>query len=93
MKPFCVVSSPVDTFSGYGHRSRDFVRSLIEAKGDEWDIYLLPQMWGNTPWGFLDKNDPLRSRFIQNLSKKPFVNQNEGYITMNNVKKILNKKK
>jgi glycosyltransferase involved in cell wall biosynthesis len=64
MKPTCIVSCPIDTFSGYGHRSRDFVRSLIEAKGDDWNIQILPQKWGNTPWGFLDKNDPLRSRFM-----------------------------
>jgi len=73
MKPVCVVSCPVDTFSGYGHRSRDFVRSLIEAKDEEWDIKILPQKWGNTPWGFLDKNDPLRSRFISNLQEQPEV--------------------
>ena len=32
MKPLCVVSCPFDTFSGYGARSRDFVKSLIEEK-------------------------------------------------------------
>lgn len=73
MKPNCIVSCPIDTFSGYGHRSRDFVRSLIEAKGDEWDIQILPQQWGNTPWGFLDKQDPLRSRFINQLTKQPDI--------------------
>ena len=52
MRPICVVSCPADTFSGYGHRSRDFVRSLIKVKGDEWDIKILPQRWGSTPWGF-----------------------------------------
>ncbi len=73
MKPTCVVSCPIDTFSGYGHRSRDFVRSLITAKGDEWDIKIMPQMWGSTPWGFLDKNDPLKERFIANLTSKPNI--------------------
>jgi glycosyltransferase involved in cell wall biosynthesis len=63
MKPTCIISCPIDTFSGYGHRSRDFVRSLIEAKGEEWDVKILPQKWGNTPWGFLDKDDPLRKYF------------------------------
>ncbi len=66
MKPTCIVSCPIDTFSGYGHRSRDFVRSLIEAKGEEWDIQIAPQMWGNTPWGFLSEDDPLKSHFITN---------------------------
>ena len=73
MKPICVVSCPIDTFSGYGHRSRDFVRSLIEAKGEEWDIKITPQKWGNTPWGFLDQNDPLRSLFINGLDRKPEI--------------------
>ena len=73
MKPVCLVSCPIDTFSGYGHRSRDFVRSLIEAKEDEWDIKIVPQMWGNTPWGFLDKDDPLKKRFINGQINKPDI--------------------
>ncbi len=64
MKPTCIVSCPIDTFSGYGHRSRDFVRSLIEAKGSDWDIKILPQKWGNTPWGFLKANDPLKTHYL-----------------------------
>ncbi len=74
MKPVCVVSCPIDTFSGYGHCSRDFVRSLIEAKSDEWNIKILPQKWGNTPWGFLDKEDPLKTHFIQGqITSKPDI--------------------
>ena len=73
MKPTCVVSCPIDTFSGYGHRSRDFVRSLIEAKDKDWDIRIIPQIWGNTPWGFLDQSDPLRSKFINQLTQQPDI--------------------
>ena len=73
MKPTCVVSCPIDTFSGYGARSRDFVKSLIESKGEEWDIKILPQRWGDTPWNFLSKNDPLRQRFIQQLTQQPDI--------------------
>lgn len=73
MKPICIVSCPIDTFSGYGHRSRDFVRSLIEAKDKEWDIKILPQKWGNTPWGFLDKDDPLKQRLIYNMDSPPDI--------------------
>jgi len=73
MKPLCVVSCPIDTFSGYGARSRDFVRSLITAKGEEWDIKILPQRWGSTPWNFLSEDDPLQKRFIANLNKKPDI--------------------
>jgi hypothetical protein len=53
-KPLCIVSSPLDTFSGYGARSRDFIKSLIKVRGEEWDIRLLSQRWGSTPFGFLD---------------------------------------
>ena len=73
MKPLCVVSCPIDTFSGYGARSRDFVKSLIELKGEEWDIKVMPQRWGDTPWNFLPQNDPLRQRFTQQLQQQPDV--------------------
>ena len=73
MKPLCVVSCPIDTFSGYGARSRDFIKSLIEAKDKEWDIKILPQRWGDTPWNFLSQDDPLRQRFISNLQQQPDI--------------------
>ena len=73
MKPTCVVSCPIDTFSGYGARSRDFVKSLIESKGEEWDIKIMPQRWGDCPWNFLSNDNPLRQRFILNLTKKPDI--------------------
>lgn len=56
-KPTCIVSAPPDTYSGYGARSRDFIKALFEAKGEEWDIKVLLQRWGNTPWGFLKDNE------------------------------------
>jgi len=74
MKPLCVVSCPIDTFSGYGARSRDFVRSLIKSKGEEWDVKILPQRWGDCPWNFLAENDPLKQRFVTNrLPKQPDI--------------------
>ena len=73
MKALCVISCPIDTFSGYGARSRDFVKSLIELKGEEWDIKILPQRWGDCPWNFLSQDDPLRQRFIGGLNKKPDI--------------------
>jgi glycosyltransferase involved in cell wall biosynthesis len=53
-KQYCVISCPIDTYSGYGSRARDFVKATIEAKKDEWDVYIMPQRWGNTPWGFIE---------------------------------------
>ena len=72
-KPTCVVSCPIDTFSGYGARSRDFVNALIKTKDKEWDIKIMPQKWGDTPQNFLSKTDPLRDRFIYTLSSKPNI--------------------
>ena len=73
MKPICIVSCPIDTFSGYGARSRDFVRALIEVKGKEWDIQILPQRWGDCPWNFLQKGDPLISHFADTVKTRPDV--------------------
>ena len=73
MKPTCIVSCPIDTFSGYGARSRDFVKSLIQSKDKEWDIKKLPQRWGDCPWNFLSQDDPLKQRFIPGLQQKPDI--------------------
>ena len=73
MKPLCVVSCPIDTFSGYGARSRDFMKALIQSKDKEWDIKIMPQKWGDTPWNFLSQDDPLRQRFIGGLEKQPEI--------------------
>lgn len=51
MKPMFIVSCPIDTYSGYGARSRDFVKALIEL--NEYDVKVLPQRWGQCAWGFI----------------------------------------
>jgi hypothetical protein len=51
MKQLVFISAPVDTYSGYGARSRDIVKALLKA--DKYDIKIIPQRWGNTPFGFL----------------------------------------
>ena len=56
MKKYCVISAPPDTYSGYGARSRDFIKAIYELKKDEWDIQVIPQRWGSTPWGFINDN-------------------------------------
>ena len=73
MKPLCVVSCPIDTFSGYGARSRDFVKALIQSKDSEWDIKIMPQMWGECPWNYFSQDDPIRQRFIGHLERKPDI--------------------
>jgi glycosyltransferase involved in cell wall biosynthesis len=56
MKPLVFVSCPIDTFSGYGARSRDIVLPII--KSGKYDVKILPQRWGSTPWGFLEESNP-----------------------------------
>lgn len=56
MKQLCVISCPIDTYSGYGSRARDFVRALYELKSNDWDFRILPQRWGVTPWGYINDN-------------------------------------
>ena len=74
MKPLCVVSCPIDTFSGYGARSRDFVKALIQLKDKEWDIRIMPQRWGDTPQMYHSADHPIRQRFVNNqLPKQPDV--------------------
>jgi hypothetical protein len=52
MKPQFIISCPIDTYSGYGARSRDLVKSIINL--DKYDVKILPQRWGNTRWGFIN---------------------------------------
>jgi len=56
MKPLVFVSCPIDTYSGYGARSRDVVLPII--KSGKYDVKILSQRWGVTPWGFLEDNNP-----------------------------------
>ena len=54
MKPVFIISCPIDTYSGYGARSRDIVKAII--KTDRYDVKILPQRWGNTPWNFIKEH-------------------------------------
>jgi len=54
MKPLFIISSPFDTYSGYGARSRDIIKALIES--DKYNVRLLSQRWGATPFGFCKDN-------------------------------------
>lgn len=72
-KPICAISCPVDTYSGYGARARDFIRSIIKL--DKYDVKILSQRWGNTRFGYLaDHSDTqLSSRIVTNLQSKPDI--------------------
>ena len=73
-KKTCIISSPVDTYSGYGARSRDLAKALMNLY-PEWDIRLLSQRWGNTRFGYLKDHDEtdLQSKLISSFEGKPDV--------------------
>lgn len=73
-KASCIISCPIDTYSGYGARSRDFVKGVIDARPD-WDVKIIAQRWGNTRFGYLqDHSDyDLAGRIIPNLTSQPDV--------------------
>ena len=72
-KPTVVVSCPIDTYSGYGARARDFVQSIIDL--DKYDVKILPQRWGNTRFGYLKdhNNESLTSRIIPQMTQQPDI--------------------
>ena len=72
-KPTLVVSCPIDTYSGYGARARDFVQSIIDL--DKYDVKILSQRWGNTRFGYLQdhSNESLASRIIPQLTQQPDI--------------------
>jgi hypothetical protein len=69
MKQYCVISCPIDTYSGYGSRSRDLVKAIYELKGSEWQIEILSQRWGQTPWGYI-KDHEEKWGFLDGLINK-----------------------
>jgi len=68
-----VVSSPVDTYSGYGARSRDFVKALMAL--EKYDVKLLSQRWGNTRFGYLEdhEEDDLLVNIIPQMTSPPDI--------------------
>ncbi len=68
-----VVSCPIDTYSGYGARARDFVQALLEL--NKYDVRILSQRWGNIRQGYLEdhKRDDLSSLIIPQLTYEPDV--------------------
>ena len=68
MKNTFYISCPIDTYSGYGARSRDFVKALIEE--DKYDVRIIPQRWGSTPFGFIEDHKE-KWGFLQNHMVAP----------------------
>ena len=66
-KPRFVISSPFDTYSGYGARSRDLIKAIIQS--DKYQVELLSQRWGDTTWGFC-KDHPEWGFLLNYLGKR-----------------------
>tara|TARA_Y100000361_G_scaffold136015_1_gene136349 strand:- start:276 stop:1541 length:1266 start_codon:yes stop_codon:yes gene_type:complete len=68
-----VISSPVDTYSGYGARARDFVKAVM-ALG-KYDVKLLSQRWGNTRFGYLEDHgeEEMLVNIIPQMTSQPDV--------------------
>jgi len=71
-KTTVVVSCPIDTYSGYGARARDFVKALDK---DKYDVKILAQRWGNTRFGYLEDHQEfeLQSMIVPQLTQQPDV--------------------
>jgi len=74
-KPLFIISSCYDTYSGYGARSRDLIKAIIET--DKYDVKLLSQRWGNTPWGFCKDNSEWGFLLNHNLPNNQLTQQPE----------------
>ena len=77
-KPFVVVSCPIDTFSGYGARSRDVVKALINS--EKYDVKILSQRWGNTPYGFLKEDNVDEKKMLDAIIPAPLQRQPDVWI-------------
>ena len=75
MKPLFLISCPFDTYSGYGARSRDVVKAIIET--DKYRVKLISQPWGNTRFNFCKDNPEwefLNNHILsENLTDKPEI--------------------
>jgi glycosyltransferase involved in cell wall biosynthesis len=77
-KPFVVISCPIDTFSGYGARSRDVARALINS--EKYDVKILSQRWGNTPYGFLKEDNKDEKKMLDAIIPTPLQRQPDVWI-------------
>ena len=55
---------PFLTLSGYGRRSLDVLRSLVELKWDEWDFHIASMRFGQSPYIKLDTSDPINEKIM-----------------------------
>ena len=73
-KTTCLVYAPVGTYSGYGARSRDLVKALIQNKPD-WQISIIACRWGGTRMSYLEDHNEteILSKIVPGISQQPDV--------------------
>lgn len=74
-KPLLVLMAPVGTRSGYGERSRDIARALIQL--DKYDIKIVNTRWGSCPANALTSED---SDILQRFLLEPLKEQPDIFI-------------
>ena len=73
-KPVFVISCHFDKYSGYGTRTRDIAKAIIEL--DQYDVKLLPQRWGDTPGGFINDHPEwhwIMKHQVMNINSQPDI--------------------
>ena len=69
MKPFILVTAPVETRSGYGNHARDICQALIES--DKYDIVIQSVPWGTTPTNALQKDNKVHNEISKRILRQP----------------------
>ena len=72
-KPLFVISSPFDTYSGYGARSRDIIKAIIET--NKYDVKLMAQKWGSTSWRFCTDHEEWKFLLNHQLQENKLTSQ------------------
>jgi len=74
-KPLLALQAPISSRSGYGDKSRDILKSIIEL--DKYDIKIIPTAWGSTPQNQINPETEFGKFILENiitkLDKKPDV--------------------
>ena len=77
IKPLMLIVAPVESMSGYGSRSRDVVKALLNLYSNTYEIAIQSISWGVTPMTALDDINMLdiKNRIINinTLRKQPEV--------------------
>ena len=68
-KPLLLIMAPVATRSGYGARSRDIARAIINS--DKYEVKIWSTPWGSTPMNALNADNPKDKVIIDRLLPEP----------------------